>query len=357
MTRRLLGVFFGIAFVLLGTGCEKWLVEVESMRRPYDAYWHVGLLSEEYSNKPVVGACDGIYDFVVRGVAATDPRFWAVGSTVRATFTCASSEGEWCAGVPILDVDAVPPASWRLSDDSFEQLYTTQPGVSIIHAEKGGRRWGPLNLHSVEPDSLELSRLTLLGGEGRWDVVEDEPINRLLIAPGGSAWIVVRVLDADGYHLCGRPPLVAESDRTPVYVDTTYNRDMVGNGVVVVDAPGSDSTASVSLTVGGTHRDLPVEVVSLSAISEVVATISESLWVRFQAFIGDQEVAGTLFQLENLTPQLFWFMGNEGQNNLYTRHNSVQIGPVYNGASGTGSIRISVVDAPIEPVVFEFEFP
>ncbi len=188
-----------------------------------------------------------------------------------------------------------------------------------------------------------------------------EPLGDMALAADGFVPIATRLFDASGTHLCGTPTVSATASGLNVVgtSDTLIYSGLRSNHVVTLQGDSTAGPATVTLSVGDASATIDLDVVDVTAITGVEGLLLGSppfAYIRVRSLAGQREVAGTLVQLENLTPDVYEMVDQLGNvvTVLSTRESAVRIFADSAGTSRQGQVRLSVSGTAIAPVVFKF---
>ena len=242
------------------------------------------------------------------------------------------------------------------------------PGLGRIAVSVDGKQFGEVELRALSPRALRVDRL-VANAPGIPEAIE--PLGDMALAADGFVAIATRLFDASGTHLCGTPTVSATASGltvigasdTRMYRDTlTYHR-LRSNDVVTLQGDSTAGPATVTLSVGDASTTIDLDVVDVTAITGVEGLLLGSppfgAYLRVRSLAGRQEVAGTLVQLENLTPDVYDMFDQRGNvvTVLTTRESAVRIFADSAATSRQGQVRLSVSGTAIAPIVFEFTVP
>jgi hypothetical protein len=313
--------------------------------------------------------CPTRFDIFLQGASPSDARPWAVGASVEveplfdrpcglftkclllnATFST-SSQNAW-------QIRGLLPTNFQ----PRARVDAVAPGVGRIAVSVDGKQFGEVELRALSPQALQVDRL-VADAQGIPGALE--PLGDMALATDGFAPIVTRLFDASGTHLCGTPTVSATASGLTVVgtSDTLVYPGLRANGVVTLQGDSTTGPATVTLSVGDASTTIDLDVVDVTAITSVEGLLLGSLpftaYIRVRSLAGQQEVAGTLVQLENLTPDVYEMFNQRGNvvTVLITRESAVRIFADSAGTSRQGQVRLSVSGTAIAPVVFEFTVP
>ena len=224
--------------------------------------------------------------------------------------------GGSCAPVGPFAVGETNPASWTFARDDGASfggfhgnfagtLRAASPGTGGLRIVYDGSALPTLDLEVVRPAVLQVSRHVFQLGKG----LVDERAEGLAIAAGGSVVLLIRTLDEAQHRLCGRAPLVvSEASGLDLTGDAVHaGPALTTNGAVVARAGPGPGTARATLESAGASASLALDIVPLSALSGVDASVSASTTgdlLRLRALSDSREVAGALLRVEILTPNV-----------------------------------------------------
>ena len=314
--------------------------------------------------------CPTRFDIFLQGTSPSDPRPWAVGAAVQVEPSFRRPCGFFTKCLPLnATFSTSSQNAWQIRGrlpSNFQpraRVDAVAPGVGRIAVSVDGKQFGEVELRALSPQALQADRL-VADAPGIPGAIE--PLGDMALATDGFASIVTRLFDASGTHLCGTPTVSATASGLTVVgtsSDTRVYPGLRANSVVILHGDSTTGPATVTLSVGDASTTIDLDVVDVTAITGVEGLLLGSLpfgaYIRVRSLAGQQEVAGTLVQLENLTPVVYEMFDQRGNvvTVLSTRESAVRIFADSAGTSRQGQVRLSVSGTAIAPVVFEFTVP
>ena len=304
--------------------------------------------------------CPTRFDIFLQGTSPSDPRPWAVGAAVQVEPSFRRPCGFFTKCLPLnATFSTSSQSAWQIRGplpSNFQpraRVDAVAPGVGRIAVSVDGKQFGEVELRALSPQALQVDRLVA-------DTIE--PLGDMALAADGFARIATRLFDASGTHLCGTPTVSATASGLTVVgtSDTLEYPGLRANSVVTLQGDSTAGPATVTLSVGDASTTIDLDVVDVTAITSVEGLLLGSLpfgaYIRVRSLAGQQEVAGTLVQLENLTPDVYEMFDQLGNvvTVLSTREAAVRIFADSAGTSRQGQVRLSVSGTAIAPVVFKF---
>ena len=356
-----------LAFVPLTitvVGCDFQLFDTEPSSKPGSlAGWQI---ENFYGGAFRHLECPTQFDIFLQGASPSDARPWAVGASVEVEPLFDRPCGFFTKCLPLNATFSTSSQSpWQirgLLPTNFQpraRVDAVAPGVGRIAVSVDGEQFGEVELRALSPQALQVDRLVAGAPEIPGAI---EPLGDMALAADGFARIATRLFDASGTHLCGTPTVSATASGLTVVgtSDTLVYPGLRANSVVTLHGDSTTGPATVTLSVGDASTTIDLDVVDVTAITSVEGLLLGSLplgaYIRVRSLAGQQEVAGTLVQLENLTPDVYKMFDQLGNvvTVLSTRESAVRIFADSAGTTRQGQVRLSVSGTAIAPVVFEF---
>lgn len=308
----------------------------------------------------------------LQGTSPADARPWAVGASVDVEVWFSRPCGMFRECLPLnVTFSTSEQNVWQVRSSPVPQgaqVDAVGPGVAHIGVSVDGQPFGEVELRAVSPESLQVDRLVI---DNLTVTGATETLDGLALVSNGNARVLARLFDVSGTHLCGTPiPSVTASGLTVVGTGHPPNDPARrANDDLILQAHSTAGPAAVTLSVGDATTTIELGVVDVAALTGLKGSFivagPVTAYIRLRALADEQEVAGVLVQLENLTPNVFQMFEmfpildppSDPTTTLRTREPAVLIHPSSGRTSSQGQVRLSVPGTGIAPMVFEFTVP